>query len=299
LPAVPQTAPGRRARAEGALLGLAVIWGSTFVVIKAALTGISPMLFVAARFAIAALVLVPLYRRRLKRSAIPGGLLVGALLFAAFVLQTEGLALTTPSKSAFLTGLSIPLVPFVNSFVYRTRPQIFEVIGVLIASSGMALMTFPAGKFEMTKGDLLSLLCAVVFAIHFVALSHFSKTTGFETVSVIQVVVAAVMGFLCAAAFGGVHLDPTVGRLPLAAALLVTGLLATALAFTTMAWAQQFTTPVRAALILALEPAVAWLVSWRIAGEVLSTRGKIGAGLILAGVLLVELKRSKPETLDI
>src|SRR6185437_1343545 len=101
-----------RARAEWALVGLAVIWGSTFVVIKEALTGISPLLFIAARFLIPAAILFPLYRRRMKRSAIPGGLLVGLLLFIAFELQTEGLARTTPSKSAFLTGLSIPLVPF-------------------------------------------------------------------------------------------------------------------------------------------------------------------------------------------
>jgi drug/metabolite transporter (DMT)-like permease len=285
-----------RARAEWALLGLTVVWGTTFLVIKEALNGISPMLFIAARFLIASAILFPLYGRRMKRSAIPGGVLVGVLLFVAFVLQTEGLALTTPSKSAFLTGLSIPMVPFVNSLVYRTRPQIAEVIGILIASCGMALMTFPAGKFEMTKGDLLSLLCAVVFAVHFVALSHFSKSAGFETAAVMQAGVTAVLALLGSLAFGAVRFEPSAA---LGAAVLATGLLATALAFTTMAWAQQFTTPVRAALILALEPAVAWFVSWAITGEVLSMRGKIGAGLILAGVLLVELKRSKPETLEL
>jgi len=166
------------------------------------------------------------------------------------------------------------------------------VIGILIASCGMALMTFPAGKFEMTKGDLLSLLCAIVFAVHFVALSHFSKSAGFETVAVMQTGVTAVLALLGSLVFGAVRFAPSAA---LGAAVLATGLLATALAFTTMAWAQQFTTPVRAALILALEPAVAWLVSWAVTGEVLSMRGKIGAGLILAGVLLVELKRSKPE----
>ncbi|HVY93221.1 MAG TPA: DMT family transporter [Bryobacteraceae bacterium] len=285
-----------RARAEWALFGLAVVWGSTFVVIKAALAGISPLLFIAARFTLASAILFPLYRRRIKRSAIPGGILVGVLLFGGFVLQTEGLALTTPSKSAFLTGLSIPMVPFVNSVVYRTRPQIFEVIGILIASFGMALMTLPSGRFEMTRGDLLSLLCAIVFALQFVALSHFSKSAGFETVSVMQVAVTAVLAILGTLAFGAVRFEPSAA---LGASVLATGLLATALAFTTMAWAQQFTTPVRAALILALEPAVAWLTSWTVTGEVLPIRGKMGAALILAGVLLVELKRSKPETLDI
>jgi drug/metabolite transporter (DMT)-like permease len=285
-----------RGRAELALFGMAVIWGTTFVVIKAALAEISPLLFLAARFTLAALLLGVIYRKSIRRAAVKAGLLAGCLLFTAFVFQTEGLALTTPSKSAFLTGLSIPMVPLINSLVYKARPRRFEVIGILIASFGMALMTLPAGKFEMTTGDFLSLLCAVTFALHFVVIGHFAPVMGFETLAVIQVAVAAVLGFLSAMVFGQVrfHATPALG-----AAVLVTGLLATALAFTTMAWAQQYTTPTRTALILALEPAVAWLTSYLVTGEVLSTRGKMGAGLILAGVLLVELKRGKPETLNI
>ncbi len=282
-----------RTRAEWALFGLAAIWGTTFVIIKSALTEISPLLFLAARFTLASLVLGAIYRNKIRRAALLPGLLTGTLLFVAFVFQTEGLALTTPSKSAFLTGLSIPMVPLANSLVYRTRPRKLEVAGLLVASIGMALMTLPSGKFEMTTGDVLSLLCAVTFAFHFVVLSHFSKTLGFETLAVAQVVVAAVLGILCSLVFGAIQFRATPA---LGMAVLATGLLATALAFTTMAWAQQFTTPTRAALILALEPAVAWLTSYVVTGEVLSSRGKIGAGLILAGVLLVELKHSKPET---
>ncbi len=286
-------APGLRARAEWALLGLAVVWGTTFVVIKAALADISPLLFLAARFSIAAVVLGVLYRTRMRRSAVAPGLLIGGLLFAAFVFQIEGLSLTTPSKSAFVTGLSIPMVPLVNSLVYKSRPRMSELLGVLIASIGMALMTLPPGRFTMTRGDFLSLLCAVTFAFHFVVLAHYSKALGFETLAVVQMAVAAVLGFVSALAFGPVtfHATPALG-----AALLATGLLATALAFTTMAWAQQYTTPTRAALILALEPAVAWLTSYVVTGEALSNRGKMGAGLILAGVLLVELKSTKSET---
>jgi len=153
----------------------------------------------------------------------------------------------------------------------------------------------------MTTGDILSLLCAVTFALHFVVMSHFSKTEGFETLSVVQMAVAAVLGFASAGAVslnqGGAvrfHATPALGG-----AILATGLLATALGFTAMAWAQQHTTPTRSAVILALEPAVAWLTSWVVTGEVLTNRGKIGAVLILSGVLLVELKHSKPETLRI
>jgi drug/metabolite transporter (DMT)-like permease len=285
-----------RVRAELALLGITAIWGTSFVVIKDALADISPVLFLAARFTIAAIVLAFLYRARLRRSALGPGLLAGGLLFTAFVFQTEGLALTTPSKSAFLTGLSIPLVPFFNSLVYRVRPRKFEVIGILIASTGMALMTLPSGRFAMGAGDILSLLCAVTFALHLVVIGHFSPIVGFETLAVVQVSVAAGLGILSAFAFGPVRLHATPA---LGAAVVAAGLLATALAFTTLAWAQQFTTPTRGAAILSLEPAVAWFTSWVVTGEILSGRGKMGAGLILAGVLLVELTRNKPETLNI
>ena len=290
------TTTGQRGRAELALFGVTAIWGTTFVVVKGALADVSPFLFLALRFTLAALVLAAIYGKKVRRSALKAGLLAGGLLFAAFVFQTEGLALTTPSKSAFLTGLSIPMVPLASSLVYRIRPRRFEVLGILIASIGMAMMTLPSAKFEMSTGDLLSLLCAVTFALHIVVIGHFSPMVGFETLAVVQVTVAAVLGFLSAWLFGPTrfHATPALG-----AAVLATGLLATALAFTTMAWAQQYTPPARAALIFALEPAVAWLTSYVVTGEVLSNRGKVGAGMILAGVLLVELKRSKRETLHV
>jgi drug/metabolite transporter (DMT)-like permease len=284
-----------------ALFAVTVIWGATFVVVKTALTDISPLLFLGIRFTFAALILGAVYGRKVRRNGIAGGLLAGGLLFTAFVFQTQGLALTTPTKSAFLTGLSIPMVPLASSLVYRIRPRKFEVAGILIASFGMALMTLPSGKFEISTGDILSLLCAVTFALHIVVIGHYSPSVGFETLAVVQIAVAGVLGFLSAwlvpASVMGpnrIHLTPALG-----VALLATGLLATALAFTVMAWSQQYTSPTRAALIFALEPAVAWFTSYVITGEVLSNRGKMGAGLILAGVLLVELKRSKPEKLNI
>ncbi len=282
--------PRRQRAAELSLFAITVIWGSTFVVVKAALETISPFFFLAARFTIAALVLGAIYGRKFRRAGIYPGLLAGALLFGAFVLQTEGLALTTPSKSAFLTGLSVPMVPLANSLVYRSRPRNFEVAGILIASFGMVMMTLPTGKFEMSTGDILSLLCAAGFALHIVVIGHYSRTVGFETLVIMQMAVAAVLGILCSLFFGPVRFANSPASW---AAIVATGLLATALAFTTMAWAQQHLSPTRTALILALEPAVAWFTSYVVTGEVLSNRGKIGAGLILAGILLVELKPAR------
>ena len=281
----------RRTSAEFALAAVTVIWGTTFVMVKAALTEISTLLYLGIRFALAAIALAVVYRKALKRSSLAPGLLCGGLLFTAYIFQTFGLKLTTPSKSAFLTGLSIPMVPLASSLVYRNRPRLVEIAGILIASFGMMLMTVtPATlRFGTGKGDLLSFFCAVVFAMHIVVIGHYSPIIGFESLAVIQIAVVAVAGFVLSTFAEPLrfHLTPSLG-----ATLLVTGLLATAVAFTTQAWAQQYTSSTRAALIFALEPVVAWLTSWALTGETLPNRGKVGAGIILAGILLVEFTRN-------
>src|SRR5215469_7138773 len=123
-------------RAELALAGVTVVWGSTFVLVKSALAEVSTVVFLTMRFAVAALVLTLIYRQAVRREGIRAGMLAGALLFVAYFFQTKGLEFTTPSKSAFLTGLSIPMVPLASSVVYRVRPRLFEVVGILIASAG-------------------------------------------------------------------------------------------------------------------------------------------------------------------
>jgi drug/metabolite transporter (DMT)-like permease len=277
-------------RGELALVGVTIIWGTTFVLVKSALADVSTVFFLTLRFTVATLALAVIYRGGIRRNGILPGLLAGALLFAAYVFQTKGLELTTPSKSAFLTGLSIPMVPLIGSLVYKNRPRAVELAGILIATLGMALMTLPAGKFEMSRGDFLSFFCAVTFALHIVVISHYSPVIGFQTLAVIQVATAAALGIVSFPFAEPLrfHLSGNV-----AAAVLVTGLLGTALAFATMSWAQQFTSATRAALIFTLEPVVAWVTSYVLTGETLSARGKIGAVAILAGVLAVEFRSAE------
>jgi drug/metabolite transporter (DMT)-like permease len=288
-----------RARADLALAAVTVIWGTTFVVVKSALVDISPLLFLTLRFCLAALVLGAIYRQAFsgKRFGIRWlgpGLLAGGLLFAAYVFQTLGLQFTTPSRSAFLTGLSIPMVPLLSSLVYRDRPRLREIAGILIASFGMVLMTLPSASsgFGMGRADFLSFLCAITFALHILVIGHYSPVIGFEPLAVVQLGTAAVLSLLAVWFAEPIrfHATPAV-----AGAVLLTGLMATALAFTTQAWAQQYTSASRAALIFALEPVVAWATSWLLIGETMAGRGMAGAGLILSGILLVELKRTKPE----
>ena len=280
-----------RWKAEGALAANTVVWGATFVLVKAALEDVSPLLFLALRFSLAAAALAAVFggglRARFNWRAAGAGGLAGMFLFCGYALQTMGLRLTTAPKSAFLTGLTSVMVPLVGSLVYRIRPQASELIGVLVATAGLALMTLQSAIGAMSRGDLLTVLCAVAFAAHIVTLGHFAEQMSFEILSVFQIVTAAALAL---ALFGWVETPHLEWRPAVVGAILITGLLATALAFTIQAWAQQYTTSTRTALIYMLEPVVAWMTSYLIVGEGLSRRAAVGAALILGGVVLVEMK---------
>lgn len=262
------------------------------MVVKAALRDSSTLLFLALRFTLATAALAiafrPLPGRFDKTKPIlAGGILAGLLLFAGYLFQTVGLRYTTPSKSAFLTGLSVVMVPVFLALFERKRPGGSEVLGVATATLGMALMTLRGASLSIGFGDLLTLGCAVAFSVHIIVIGHLAGRLGFQALALTQIGTAAVLAL---STFWWAE-PPTVRWTPgLISALVITGLLATALAFSVQAWAQQYTTPTRTALIFAMEPVFAWLTSFVLAGELLAPRAALGALLILVGILLVELK---------
>jgi drug/metabolite transporter (DMT)-like permease len=277
-----------------ALVGNTIVWGATFTVVKNALGGVSAILFLALRFSLATLALVLIFRKPLAhrswKNAGPG-LLVGLFLFLGYLFQTQGLRYTSVPKSAFLTGLTSVLAPLFASSVYGIRPRISEVFGLLIALAGLGLMTLPDASGSINRGDVLTLFGAAAFAAHIVSLGHFSRAVRFELLSVAQVGTAAVLAITL---FPWAETPRVEWQPAVLWAILITGLLATALAFTVQAWAQRFTTSTRTAVIYMLEPVVAWMTSYLVAGEGLSRPGAAGAALILGGVLLVELKPVNP-----
>jgi drug/metabolite transporter (DMT)-like permease len=284
-----------RRKADLALGFNALVWGTTFVLNKEALRYISPVLLLAARFSLAAIALVLLFVRpiRIQVTArmLAGGCLTGVFLFTGYLCQTVGLKYTTPTKSAFITGLATVMVPLLAACVYKIRPRVSELVGVTVATVGMGLLTLEGPFGSISRGDLLTLCGAAAFAAHIVTLGHFSASMGFELLSVTQVGAAAVSAL---SLFWWVE-APRVQWQPVVIwAILITGLLCTALAFTIQAWAQRYTSSTRTALIYALEPVFAWMTSWVILGENLSGRAAFGAAFILAGVLLVEVKPFQP-----
>jgi drug/metabolite transporter (DMT)-like permease len=232
--------------------------------------------------------LLLIYARKLEWASTWKGAVAGLFLFLGYIFQTTGLLYTTPSKSAFYTSLSIPMVPLLACIVYRKPPRWMEVVGIAVASAGMLLLTTEGSRIVWDRGSMLSLLCAIAFAAHIVAVGFFAERASFETIAAVQVATAAVLGLVAFPFFETPRLEWTSSVIT---AVSITALFATALAFTVQAWAQQHTTATRTALIYTLEPVWAWLTSWKLTGEKLSAVSVTGGILILAGVLLVELKR--------
>jgi drug/metabolite transporter (DMT)-like permease len=183
------------------------------------------------------------------------------------------------------------MAPLVAALVYRSRPRVSEVVGILVATAGLGLLTLRGGGAPLNPGDLLTLLGAVGFATHIVVLGHFSERMGFELLSVAQVGSAAV---LSGSLFWWAEAPRVAWRPAVLGAILITGLLATALAFTLQAWAQRRITSTRTGLIYMLEPVFAWITSYLLVGEGLTRRAAAGAVLILGGVLMVEMKPLRP-----
>lgn len=246
--------------------------------------------FLAVRFGFAALVLLAIYRTRIGSAgwtAWKGGVAAGLCLLGGYYLQTNGLRFTTASKSAFLTSLCVVMVPLLSALVYRNVPAAGEVAGAAMAVAGTALLTLEFSLAEINRGDWMTVGAAFGFALHILVVGRVAPRCGHEVLSVCQIATVAV-----GATATCWWIEPFAWRWSprLAAAVVITGLLCTALGFTVQAAAQRHTTPARTALIFALEPVFAAATSWAVAGEALSARAAGGAGLILAGVLVSELK---------
>jgi len=288
-----------RWRAELAIAMVSFIWGATFVVVKSALADASTLVFLALRFALATILLLGMFR--LRSGSLDGffrywrgGLLCGFFLFAGYALQTAGLRTTAASKSAFLTGLFVVLVPLLSSVVKRRAPLLIESIGALLAIVGTALLTLdPAAGFRLSAGDLLTIGCALAFSAHMVAVERFGSARGHQSLALWQVLSVAA---LSAAGCWWIEPPRLVVTASLAFALLVTALLATAVSFALYTWAQTRTTASRASLIFALEPVFAALTAWFWSHEAWSLRTLSGGVLILGAILLVEMKPSFPQT---
>jgi drug/metabolite transporter (DMT)-like permease len=290
----------RKLKGDLLLVFCTLIWGATFVLVKSALADASVFAFLALRFAVAVSFLALLFSsalRSLNAGNFRAGVVMGCCMFTGYAFQTAGIDLTTPSKAAFITGFSVVLVPVFLGVFARRRIGVWVWAGVLAALAGLYFLTVPSsGLGDLNRGDLLVLCAAVAFALHIIAIGHYAPrhsvgVLNFLQVAMTMLLIFAVGPLLSTAHWESLHVAWT-GRL--LAAVLVTGVLATAVAFSVQVWAQQHTSPSHAAILFALEPVFAGLTSFLFFHERLGWRALAGAALILAGILLAELKGPAP-----
>ena len=290
----------RKLKADLLLVSCTLIWGATFVLVKDALADASVFVFLALRFLLATAVLMFMYGRELRTAGASGlraGAIIGCCMFGGYAFQTAGLALTTPSKAAFITGFFVVLVPVLLALFGSRRVPLWVWFGALSAFAGLYFLAVPpSGLAALNRGDLLVLGCALLFALHVISIGHYSIRYSAGALTLIQVGVTALFTIVCVPLFAFIGAErPRVVLTPgLIVAVLATGIFATALAFSVQVWAQQYTSANHAAIIFTLEPVFAGLTSYVFYHERLGGRSMAGAALILGGILIAELLGPAP-----
>ena len=275
-------------RADLALLLVAAIWGTTFALLRDSVRLLHPVDLMAIRFTIGGALLVAIYGKRiwpLERRALIDGAWLGLWLGAGYLTQVIGLATITASRSAFITGSYVAVVPLVTFLLWRTRPKIAELLGVLLIMAGLFAFSADAG-FSLTPGDLWTLGCAVIFGVQIIITNIVVKRSDPMALSVVQIATCAAMGWILVAARGGI--GTPAAEIPWGT-LLYLAVFATALVIALQTWALGRTSPVKASIFFSLEPVFAAIFAGLVFGERMTPRELTGAALILAGVAASEL----------
>jgi len=288
---------------EGALLLMTLIWGGTFVIVKESLNDVSPLLFVGIRFGIAAF-FVTIYflikKINVEYESIKPGIFLGLLLFFGFFLQTNGLKITTATKSGFITGSLVVMVPFFQTIIEKRLPTkgaqfgtVLVFIGLLfLSSSGSSLSEFVSDLgTNFNFGDWLTLICAMFFALHVVFIDIISPKYKFLDLLLLQLVTVSVLSFLISGFFQITNIermqfDITFDSLR---GILYTSLLATLVNFSLQTKYQKVVSPTKAGIIYSFEPIFAALFAFFLLSEKITNFGFIGSALIFFGLIAAEV----------
>ena len=265
-----------------ALLAAGVLFGTTFVVVKDAVADVQPVPFLAVRFLLGGLVMLPLAARAPSRPGeMRAGVLAGSALLAGYVLQTIGLQYTTASISAFVTYLLVVLVPVIAVVVLRRPPTAPTVAGVVLGTAGLYLLT---GKgLALGRGEILTLGCAFSFAVHVILLAEFAPRFDVRRLNAIQLLVTGGACLLPGLVLGGYDFTARAW-----VAAIYTAVAVSAGALGLQLWGQRHVGPTRASLLLMIEPVSAAVLGY-VLGERLGGRGALGAAVIMLGIVVAEL----------
>ena len=285
-----------RWRADAVLVVVTVVWGADFVLVKNLLGGVPPLPFLFWRFALAtAVCALALPGRRRTPGLYRDGLILGVLLALGMGLQILGQTRTTASNASFLTGMASVLTPVAAYLLTRKLPTLENGVGITLAGAGFVLMTFPVAGVAINRGDLLVFGCGVVFAFYIVVLAERSGLHDSAWLTVIQLATVVPVAGVAALSLGGAAamragIAPILSSPGLLAQALFLAVVGTAGTFFFQTWAQQHMSATHAAIIFTLEPVFTAILAAWILSERLGPRGWTGGVLVLAGIVVSELR---------
>ncbi|WP_204318686.1 DMT family transporter [Pseudooceanicola aestuarii] len=274
-----------------------MVWGATFLTVQIAMTASGPLFFVGVRFCLAGLLSALIFHRVLRGltgKEVFAGTAIGVMIFLGYALQTEGLRDVPSSKVAFITAFYVPLVPLLQWLVWRRAPRLMAWIGIALAFAGLVMISAPGARgLLFSWGEVVTILSAIAIAAEVILISYFAQGVDSRRVTLVQLWAAGLMSFALMPLAG--ESVPAFSWVWVLAALALG--FASAVIQLVMNWGQKTVSPTRATIIYAGEPVWAGLVG-RLAGERLGPLALIGGVLIVAGMVVSELRprRRTPRT---
>jgi drug/metabolite transporter (DMT)-like permease len=290
--------PATTWKSDGLLLLTAIIWGGAFVAQRVGMEFVGPFTFNGIRFALGALVLLPLIlskkisngvdRSKAKPAGssviVFGGLLIGLFLFAGASLQQMGIVYTTAGNAGFITGLYVVIVPIMG-LLFRQKTTAGTWLGAFLAAFGLYFLSVTA-QFTMGYGDFLVLMGAFFWAGHVLIVGWLSPKFNSFKLAFFQYAACSILSLVTAAFYEPVSID---GIYRAAIPILYGGIMSVGIAYTLQVVAQKKAHPAHAAILLSMESVFAAIAGWFLLDEMMSLRQLAGCALMLSGMLLSQL----------
>ena len=281
-------------RADLLLLTVAIAWGITFLMVQEAIDSTPVYSFLFFRFGLASVLMFFIaykYIKEITVKTILYGFLLGIFLFLGFATQTFALVHTKSSIVAFITGLNVICVPFLAYLIFKDKVRTNVLIATLVAVFGLYLLTL-SGVLTLGKGEFLSLICALLFALHIIFTGKFAKEINVYLLVLFQLITVTILSLSFSLILDNttflIEYDYTFFK-----AVIVTAVFATVYAFLVQTYMQQFTTATKTAIIFTMEPVSAAIFAYLTVSEILTITQIWGAVLIILATLIAEIKIKK------
>lgn len=294
---------------EIVLLFNTLIWGGTFALIKNAFTDVSPLLFLGLRFGLATLIFLPFVYSQLRttnKKTLIAGAILGIFYFSGFAMQTLGLNLTSATKSGFITGTFVIFIPILQLIIERRKPKWFNLLSVILVLFGLIMLSSKGDNAldfikqlgsDFNLGDLLTLICALLFAFQVVYVDVFTKKYDYLPMVFVQLLITGLGGFMFSYIFSITSLEEVrfTFNTNVVSAILYTSIFASIIATIIQLKYQKTVSPTKAGIIFSIEPIFAAVFAYFLLSEKISNFGLVGCVLIFIGLIVSELFSVKDE----